>query len=313
MSNARVSSVTDPSGRFEKKDECITINASVIRYKAYDRETGLEVTWHETILPEDITKNGVDELCQYTERLRKLKHAGMHSILHHWYSAEQNKMFWITESISINSLYTNIASMSRTETVKNRIIVRWFTPVLQVLQYLHAQSPPVIHNRLSLSSIYVKPTSGAIKLMAPLLLSRQKGSMLHIDPQMPPEFLNGEVGTFSDIWRFGLTVLTIVTREIPFSECKTPYELIDKLRNYQPPACLALVSDKMLHDMISSCFRPPIMRASATELLSHPFFSQNFDEEKTGKVSDDGLVVIFSGKPTKSGQSLPKADPVSKI
>ena len=105
-----------------------------------------------------------------------------------------------------------------------------------------------------------------------------------------------------------MAVLTVVTRQVPFSECKTPFELIDKLRNYQQPACLSLVSDRTLRDMIASCLTPPIMRASATELLSHPFFSQNFDEdEKTGKVSD-GLVVIFSGKSTKSGQSLPKVE-----
>lgn len=280
---------------------------STIRYKSYDTETGLEVTWHEMVL-KNKQQNQMDEIVQRAERLKRLKHANMNTLLCYWVAPENNKIAYITESTSVNSVWTNL--VQGITDIRQKVITRWFIPVLQVLQYLHAQTPSIIHNDINLKSIFVKATSGSVKLAAPSLYET---SALHlkIDPFMPPEFLAGQVGTFSDMWRFGLALLNCATGQIPYSECRTPVDLIDKLKQYYPPDSLALVADPLLRDLIASCLRHPSLRPTASDLLAHPYFSQEPDEDdstRSSEAANNGLVVIFSGKSTRSNQNLPKIE-----
>lgn len=296
----------DPTGRFERSEDYIGICDSTIRYKAYDTETGLEVTWHEMVLKNK--QHQMEEIVQRAERLKRLKHANLNTLFHYWVSPEGNKIAYITESTCVNSVWTNLTQ--GLADIRQKVITRWFLPVLQVLQYLHAQTPAITHNEINLKSILVKATSGCVKLTAPSLY---ENSELHlkVDPFMPPEFLVGQSGTFSDIWRFGLALLNCATGQIPYSECRTPVELIDKLKQYYPPASLSLVSDPLLKDLIVSCLRPPALRPTASDLISHPYFNQGPDEDDSARSSDaanNGLVVIFSGKSTRSNQNLPKVE-----
>ena len=287
--------ITDPTGRFERKDEYITINESVIRYKAYDTQTGLEVTWHERLLSESAYRTHIDEILSYAELIRKLKHASMNSLVAFWHDQDTSRICYITESVSVSSVYQNIAS--GVVDVKCKVIARWFSPVLQVLHYLHSQRPPVVHGRLRLTSIYLKPSSGAVKLISPTVIPRSlfmSGLSVKIEPELPPEFLLGEIGPFSDIWSFGLAVLSVATKKQPYAECRCPAELVTRLRAYQPPECLREVGDPLLLDMVTRCLKPPEQRPSAADLLAHPFFGQNFDGGQTEKAAGNELVVIFS-------------------
>lgn len=273
-----VAKITDPSGRFERKDEYITINESLIRHKAYDTQTGLEVTWHERLLTETAYRNHIDELLSYAELVRKLKHASMNSLVAFWHDPDTSRICYITESVSVNSVYHNIAIGAID--IKNKVIARWFLPVLNVLDYLHRQNPPIVHGRLRLTSIYVKPSTGAVKLISPTVIPRSlfmSGLSVRIEPEMPPEFLHGEIGPSSDIWSFGIALLSVATKKKPYEECKCPAELITRLRSYQPPACVRDVTDPLILDMVVRCLQPPLQRPSAAELLDHPFFKQNFD------------------------------------
>ena len=307
--------IKDPSGRFERHKDFMKVCDSVICYRAYDAQTGLEVSWHEGIFSEGTTDAEIEDTVARMGRLQKSKHPSMNSILHFWLSDDSLKYFYITESASGSSVQSHL--LSYVDPVRPRVLAKWFVPVLQVLAFLHAPPLQLIHNRVRLNNIFVKPMTGGVKLGSPAFCpTAASGSLtIHVEPDTPPEFLFGAPGTYSDIWRFGIAVLGVATRANPYSECRTPDELLQTLMAYEPPACLSQITDRMLFDMVSSCLRRPELRPTAAELLVHPFFTRPPDEDDSARSSermserDDDIVVIFSGKPTRSNQQLPSVSP----
>ena len=305
--------IKDPTGRFERHEDFTKVCDSVICYRAYDVKTGLEVSWHEALFVPGTSKQDIDDTLNLMGQLQKLKHQSMNSLLHFWLSDDMSKYFYITESASGRSIYAHVCS--NPESIRPRVLAKWFTPVLQVLVFLHGLQKPVIHNRLRLNNLFMKPMTGTVKLGSPAFSQHAVcggGLTLHVEADTPPEYLFGTAAPYSDIWRFGIAVLSVAMRAIPYAECTNPAELIDKLMAYQPPACLSQVTDHLLLDMISSCLWRPLLRPTAAELLVHPFFTRISDDDdrssERASERDDDIVVIFSGKPTRSNQQLPSID-----
>ena len=299
--------VTDPSHRFERSNEFVSLSPRIIRYKAYDRETGLEVTWHEISIKFSTAKQ--KEIILLTaERVKKIHLKTMNVIIDYWVNEKVGKMFYITESLSCKSVFQNI--LQDDFDIKLQVVAKWFYPVLQTLNYLHTLDPPLLHNRITPNLIFVRPTSGSIKIISPSLRSRKFGvtefTPLRLRPSTPPEFLKNDEGTYSDIWAFGLSMLFAITKQEPYAECKTPEMLMKKLIDYSPPDSLKLVTDRYARDLIASCLNPPQKRPSAGELLNHPFFSNHFDEEIPPPIENqEELVIIFSGKASQSHNTIP--------
>lgn len=297
----------DPSGRFQKFYDILHVRDKVIWYKAYDTKSGLEVTWHEVFIgyPDEQKKTKLFQSC---ELIKKLQCPSLLSLIHYWMSSDHKKLCYITESASSNSIIDQIGK--GLPEVRPKAIYQWFLPVLQTLQYLHTQNPPIIHRRLNINSIFVKPSSKTVKIVPPLVvpfeLRKDKNSLL-IQPTSPPELLNQDCGTYSDIWSFGLAILQAYTKVEPYNECHTTLKLLEKISSFTPPDSLSLVNDPLARDLIKVCLQPPLKRPSASQLLLHPFFRQDFEPKQSSTPSeeDDGLVVIFSGKNTRSNQAVP--------
>ncbi|OHT01689.1 CAMK family protein kinase [Tritrichomonas foetus] len=305
--------VTDPSKRFERSNEFISISPRIIRYKAYDRETGLEVTWHE-ISFKNTTNELKNMMISTVERVQRIHLKSMNAIVDYWMNEKTSKLYYITESLSSKSVYQNVIQADFD--IKLQVVAKWFYPVIQTLNYLHTLNPPLMHNRINPNLIFVKPASSSIKIISPSLRSRKFGtstnfklsSSLRLRPSTPPEFLYNDEGTYSDIWAFGLAILFAITKKEPYNECKTPESLMRKLIDFQPPDSLKLVKDHYAYDLISSCLSKPDKRPTATELLHHPFFSNHVENAQSPAPNQEELVVIFSGKITQSHHKIPGVD-----
>lgn len=299
----------DPTNRFERSNDIISFHPRLILYKAYDRQTGLEVTWHE-LLCDNISSDRIDFIAQKADRIKQLHYKTINSIVYNWFSESKRKLFYITQSLSTSTIYSNILN-SNLE-IKPQVIARWFYPVLQSLQYLHSINPPILHGKIHPENIFVKASSGSIKICSPSLKSNVNNSekkSIVLSPTIPPEFLLNHEDTCSDIYSFGMSVLFTITRVEPYEECKSPAELVYKLSNYIPPNSLSLVTDQSLHDLIENCLKPPNQRPSATELLNHRFFNIRFINANLSpqSLNSEELIVIFTGK-SRSDTDLQSAD-----
>jgi hypothetical protein len=112
-----VSSI-DPEDRFTRSDEWIHLGEGVVRYKAYDRQSGLEVTWHEVFLLPHTNHDEIDAiLADIHRRFGSLKFAGLGAVLHAWRSPDYSRFIYITESISTCSLFSSISREDRKSVV----------------------------------------------------------------------------------------------------------------------------------------------------------------------------------------------------
>lgn len=289
----------DPTQRFQRSDDILHFSDSSILYKAYDRESGSEVTWHELIIS-NFTEKQKSDLFDKASRLKTLRCPIINSLLHFWPNSDSTKLYYITESVWTNSIFKNISE--NFWEIRSKVIARWFMPVLEAINYLHSQDPPITHNKIMLSSMFIKPTTGSVKIIPPVLFvnkSINSSIMIKLRPNTPPDFLFKKEGPHSDIWSFGLALLYVFTRAEPYAECKSPLDLVTKLSKYEPPESLQLITDKLASSLISSCLKPPQERPTAAQLLKHPFFYQDFDVNNNNNLSnsqDDSFFMIFQGK-----------------
>ena len=100
-----------------------------------------------------------------------------------------------------------------------------------------------------------------------------------------PEFMAPELYTETytesvDIYAYGMCVLEMVTREMPYTECESVMKIYTSVTGGVPPAALRRLKDPELRGFIERCIGQPRNRPSATELLQDPFFN-GIDDDTT--------------------------------
>jgi len=93
-----------------------------------------------------------------------------------------------------------------------------------------------------------------------------------------PEFMAPELYTETytesvDIYSYGMCVLEMVTREVPYAECSSVVQIFHNVTRGVPPAALKRLKDPELRGFIERCIGQPRNRPSAAELLQDPFFN----------------------------------------
>ncbi|OHS94704.1 CAMK family protein kinase [Tritrichomonas foetus] len=303
-----LTSIFDPTHRYQRFDAYSTARTCVMQFKAYDTVSGIEVQWHEIDIT-NLTSEQVTKLIAYSETLKNLRCESILSVLCYWIERDKKIFYFITESVSSSPIKEHL--MFDNPTITERVIAKWCIPVLKALNVLHNLPNPIIHSRISLSSIYIKPSSGNIKIVAPLINTYYlypTNNSLKLRLSTPPEALFGNTTTASDVWSFGISLLYLVTKNEPFSECKSPNELISKLTNNELPEALNQVKSPLLNDLIKQCLLPIEKRPNVLNLMSHPFFKQHFEVISDETSQDDTIQVLFTGKTTSSHNDQPPLD-----
>ena len=272
-------------------------------FKAYDKDTGLEVTWHEVLLS-PMDKQQREIIRNNLEIIKKIKHPSILSIIHSWYDENNLILYYITESICYDSIATRIINNSITPRV--RVISRWAHSILEALVYLHSQNPPILHHSINLESIYTRPSTGTIKIIPPVInpfVLDFRSTSLQIRSFTAPERFFGINDPLSDIWSFGVLLVHLSTSKIPYEECNSPLSFLEKIRNYQPPL-LKDIQEQSLIDLILKCFKPLNFRWSAEKLLKHEFFSLDFQTNSFKLSSNDSVEVLIPNKSLSSQEKI---------
>uniref|UniRef100_A0A667Z1Z1 non-specific serine/threonine protein kinase n=1 Tax=Myripristis murdjan TaxID=586833 RepID=A0A667Z1Z1_9TELE len=192
-------------------------------------------------------------------------------------SALVEEELWVIMEYLQGGALTNIVSETR---LSEEQIATVCEAVLQALAYLHSQG--VIHRDIKSDSILLT-LDGRIKLSdfgfcAQISKDIPKRKSLVGTPYwMAPEVISkSPYGTEVDVWSLGIMVVEMVDGEPPyFSE--TPVAAMKRLRD-EPAPTVRNVSQisPVLKDFLDRMLtRDPVERASATDLLEHPFLLQS--------------------------------------
>ena len=123
-----------------------------------------------------------------------------------------------------------------------------------------------------------------------LLAHPQVLSVLGTPEFMAPELYDESYDEKVDIYAFGMCLLEIFTKEVPYRECANPAQIYKRVMNGIPPNSLSRVRNVEAKEFIMLCLgtgedRDPKSRPTASELLRHPFLANK-------KVDDNSEVEV---------------------
>ncbi|XP_062857464.1 serine/threonine-protein kinase PAK 6b [Trichomycterus rosablanca] len=192
-------------------------------------------------------------------------------------SALVEEELWVIMEYLQGGALTNIVSETR---LTEEQIATVSEAVLQALEYLHAQG--VIHRDIKSDSILLT-LDGRVKLSdfgfcAQISKDIPKRKSLVGTPYwMAPEVISkAPYGTEVDVWSLGIMVVEMVDGEPPYFS-DTPIAAMKRLRDEPAPSIRnAHKISPVLRDFLNSMLtKDPLERASATDLLKHPFLLQS--------------------------------------
>lgn len=283
----------DPSGRYGRYSEMLGKGAMKTVYRAYDMTDCKEVAWNKARPPVECSDEQAVAVQREIHILQGLHHQGIIKLYSAWVDANDDTNF-ITELCSSTLLEYRL----KHKHISRKAVKTWGRQILKGLAHLHTQDPPIIHRDLKCENIFVKCRSNTdLKIgdfgSATFLDETHHMHTLVGTPEfMAPEMFQEDYNELVDVYSFGMCMLELLTRECPYSECKSLGQIYKKVMSGEKPKALQKVTDMQALRLINRCLLPACKRPSASELLSDPFFQPH-----------DGCT--SSGQSMKSSTSMP--------
>lgn len=296
-----------PGGRYIRFMEKLGSGASKDVYRAYDTQEGIEVAWNVVNLA-GVPKTERNRIVNEVRLLERLHHQNIISFHGSWVNRERQEVNFVTEILSSGTLKSFI---NKVQVIRWKIAKRWAVQILNGLEYLHSQDPPVIHRDLKCENIFINGSSGDLRI-GDLGLStvHRNGRVLSV--LGTPEFMAPDMYEESsydekvDVYAFGMCMLEILTKEIPYAECKNPAQIYKKVSSGEPPDVLSRLQSKNARDFVVLCLgykdeNGKYVRPSVSELLKHPFLEKRASDDDEVMVierADPSIFIESEGKPS---------------
>lgn len=279
-----------PGGRYLRFMEKLGSGATKDVYRAYDTQEGIEVAWNVVPLS-GVPKSERNRIVNEVRLLERLHHANIISFHGSWVNRERQEVNFVTEILSSGTLKSFV---KKVQVIRWKIAKRWAIQILKGLEYLHSQDPPVIHRDLKCDNIFINGTSGDLRI-GDLGLSTASGNGKALSVLGTPEFMAPDMyeehpyDEKVDIYAFGMCMLEILTKEIPYAECNNPAQIYKKVSSGLKPEVLSRLQSRHAREFVELCMGHKdesgrYVRPSAAELLNHPFLMK--------RSSDDDEVVV---------------------
>lgn len=203
--------------------------------------------------------------------LMKIQHKNLLKCISSWTNSS-GQLILITELIQGSSI-KNI--LKRIDRPRLKLIKYWCKEILLGINYLHYQSPSIVHRNIRPENIYLISNTGEIRVgdfSSSTTLSNLTACTIVGTPEyMAPEIYEGSYDTSIDIYAYGMCVLEICTGEHPYAECANPAAVYKKVMSRELPNALDRICDDDARDFIQLCLSDISRRPTSRSLLSHPF------------------------------------------
>jgi tRNA A-37 threonylcarbamoyl transferase component Bud32 len=215
------------NGRYKILSELGTGGLSAI-YLAEEQGAFRKVILKESVLPLDMAENTKSKAREMFRReasiLMKLSHPQVAKMFDQF--VEDGRDYLVTEFVSGKTLRQLVA---KSGPQAEQQVVHWAAEIAEILTYLHAQSPPVVHRDVTPDNILLRDDGKLVLIdfgAANEYLGAATGTMVGKQAYIPPEQLRGKYEPASDIYGLGATVYFLLTGKDPLPlNCSHPKEL----------------------------------------------------------------------------------------
>ena len=282
-SSAKVVEIVEVSsdGRFSRFNEEIAKADYKLVYRAIDNDTGCEVAWN-SIKTSNLTPAENEKIRNEVAIILRLNHPNIVHFIKAWHNREKQEVVFVTEIMTGGSLREYL---KRIKSPHLRVIKQWCKGILNGLSYLHSQKPyPIVHRNINSENIFVSSSTGDVRIgdlgHSTFMDTSYHSCALGSPNYSAPELFEGKYGPSVDVYAFGVVVLEMVTRRLPFWECRTLSKIYKKKYKGEDPLDLARVLDPEIKEFIQACLLPVDQRPLADELLNHRFLQIDEKNQK---------------------------------
>ena len=225
-------------------------------------------------LPESLHPILVREICGEIYYLAKTHHE---NIVKSYECFIHDNELWIILEFVYGFSLTDLRSFVYLTESEIATIVKG---VLEAFKDIHSRG--LVHRDVKTNNVMFA-TDGSVKLLdfgfctkVTEQLKYRTGNRLWTSPEM---FLQTGYNEKTDIWSLGITILDLAFREVPYQDNEKD-EVVDLILKHDKPPYMKEELSPEFNDFLDKCFeRNPVKRASASELLLHPFL-QTTDSKK---------------------------------
>eukprot|EP00756_Hemistasia_phaeocysticola_P026829 Hpha_TRINITY_DN16085_c1_g6::TRINITY_DN16085_c1_g6_i1::g.118883::m.118883 len=259
-------------------EHCLGRGAFGAVFLGLDELTGEQVAAKQIVFPSSTSEERFRERLQMIMNevglMRKLCHP---HIVRYLSACREGYTLWIyMEYVSGGTLTSLVRKFGG---LPSHLAKKFLRHMLYGLEYLHELH--ICHRDIKGDNVLLTP-GGEAKL-CDFGTAKQIGDAMSLcgcldtvcgtPNYMAPEVLTGErYGLPADVWSVGCTLFEMLTAKRPFSEFAHPQAAMFHLASSGKPPALPDTVEEQAGDFAEQCFvRDPRGRASAAELLLHPY------------------------------------------
>lgn len=260
----------DDEQRFCRYAEVIGEGRFKVVYRGFDETGGQDIAWGVIRADEQrLDAASMQQLLEETQRNTHLKHRNIIRCFKCWPSEGQINL--ITELFTSGNLRDFIQDHQQLGADALRKFSR---QILEGIEYLHSQAPPIVHGDLRCDKIYVNGNEGTVKIGDLGLVTLLGRLHSQWEPGSAYESIarHGEAAKHEpeyDVLAFGMCMLEMYTQDA-----------IEPHANHDTDALVATVADEWARSILAACFCPPEARPTAAALLER-FFAAGRGQKAT--------------------------------
>mmetsp|Transcript_29030 Transcript_29030/g.48736 ORF Transcript_29030/g.48736 Transcript_29030/m.48736 type:complete len:546 (+) Transcript_29030:148-1785(+) len=274
-----------PDGRFCRYDKKVVAKGSFKEvYKGLDTNVGKEVAWnivnssHSDTLSD---QKHIERLEREFQIMKSLDNPHVVKCFDGWRS-EDGQINFITELFTSGNL--RVFRQKHPDVNLELAINKWGREILIGINYLHSQTPPIIHRDLRCEYVFINGNSGEVKIADlgrakfrtganTLLVSGGTIDTPASAQYYAPEMYDGVYDESVDIYAFGLLLMELATLRRPYDECTSQAEVFRTVSAGTLPEAVHHVKDRDLKAVITGCLKHDAsQRPTAGELLELDYF-----------------------------------------
>ncbi len=239
-------------------------------YRAFDTNLNTPVAIKENFFQ---TKEAIGQFKQEALILARLRHTGLPRVTHHFIF--EGRQYLVMDFVEGQDLWSIVEGQG--EPLEEGQALDYIIQVCRAVEYLHRQTPPIIHRDIKPQNIKITPDDQAVLVdfgiaKEGIADSHTRAGARGVTPGFsPPEQYSGAgTSTASDIYALGATLYAVLTGQKPpnsvslmvgGSRFKRPDEINTKLSYRASQAIISAMQVKAID-------RPPSVAAWRQELSS---------------------------------------------
>lgn len=259
--------------RFKKTNHILASYNDFVCYIALEKETLVQVFWYEFV-NDNLSNNDQNSAFSQLNLAKSISSPYLLNILSVGMTTKPPRFVVITEAVQSPILSEYVKTIETPPST--RTCIRWFKSLMLAVRAIHHSDLSNGHGNISPSLIYIKTTSGVLKLRMPISMLScryQTKYSVDFDVYKSPERLKGTLTKANDIWALGIIFLELLTHKPAYEEYHNPHELLEAISNHILPHSLSEISLKPALDLIKDCLRPELFRINIDDMLNNELFS----------------------------------------